>query len=927
MQDVLERARGSAQIGDHEEAERLLKNYLAKNPDSREARLLLGTTFAREGKLTESADEFTTLLAKDPQDIEALNNTAVIFRRQGRLQDALDALITAIDINPTKAEFHYNIGNIHKQMGDLKAASMAYAKVIELNPVYVPAYNNLGTIYDQLKEYDKAYGVFRKGLALDHNNPTLHFNYGVALEANGKMEDAANEYRAAIRSKPGWLEPMNNLGIIHFKQGRHDKAVDTFNRILDMDPFNAEARNNMGVVQADQGRIKEAIQNYRRAIEADPRYTRAVVNLERVLEESGDFADAVLELEKLVKLTPDSPEVRNRLAGLYLKMERYPEALEQAQAALEWDPESIQALRVQGAVQRVTGQDEEAKASFEKILSIDPGNYAFQLDLADIHFRRKEYKEAEERIQAYLARRPNDRGAKLLLGKLYAEMGNRTHAIQVFEELSRADPNDAEALAAQAELLKEAGSLEKALRTADTLVNLQGKRATSEDLSELNKSLEFYENAVSAYSSSVKEMWDRNMKLLSGGAEEETAGADTLSLLLGASGMTQEVDEETEALFIEDSEYFDEVEAEDGLFDAGGGYAVPEDSENLSASSPENSLDSLAEPEDFPGEARGPVAPGQGGAPKAQEPASQDSVSQEPQVQEPAPQPPQVDPSPSPPPPPSPSPSLPQYQPPKQPEPAPQEETPETAKTAETGEAPLPEEVPLPEEAQPEEAPEEDLLSFDEPTPDLDSGENETLFGGESAEDLTQAEPEELLPDFESEPEPLEEEIPALSEEPFTEEAPQDEVLFEGQPKAEPALDALKIGDIRASDILGLLKNLKYLTRSLPEKDKDNFLKSDCRLSLEFIIDVLEGRKGLFRDIEERKGETSGAIDVNSSPEPQEVAGTLKYLKHLADDLPDCGLSAAITRKAEAVIAELEKLRETRRPEEPQQAARGAYGG
>jgi tetratricopeptide (TPR) repeat protein len=467
VQDILDRAKGSARAGDHEAAERLLKQYLTKipessaevrqngdedsPPDDRSARLLLGTTLVKQGKFDEAAGEFSVILAKDPRDAEALNNLAVIYKRQDKLQDALGALIEAIDIDPTRAEFHYNIGNIHKQTGNLKAASMAYSKVVELDPNYVHAYNNLGTIYDQLHEYNKAYNMFRKGLALDRNNPLLHFNYGVALEANGRFDDAIAEYKAALRSKPGWLQPMNNLGIVYFKQGQHARAMENFNRILHVDPQNAEALNNLGVVFADQGKTRDAVENYRRAIELDPKYVKAVVNLGRALEDSGDFADAVMELEKLIKLVPSSADVRCRLGSLYLMMDRCPEALEQAKSALEWEPENVQAFRIAGTAQRLMGNDAEAKTAFEKILALDPGNYSFHLDLADIHFKHKEYKKAEERVMAYLSRRPGDRRAKLLLGKLYGEMGNHTHAVQVFDELTKADPNDAEALAAAAE--------------------------------------------------------------------------------------------------------------------------------------------------------------------------------------------------------------------------------------------------------------------------------------------------------------------------------------------------------------------------------------------------------------------------------------------------------------------------------------------
>ncbi|MDR1177634.1 MAG: tetratricopeptide repeat protein, partial [Spirochaetaceae bacterium] len=568
LKDVLERARGAARVGDHEETRRLLKGYIAQRPDDRDARLLLGSALAKSGKLDEAAAEFTTLAARNPRDVEALNNLAVIYRRQDKLQDALAVLLDAIDIDPTRAEFHYNIGNIHKQLDNLKAASMAYAKVVELDPSYVPAYNNLGTIYDRLKKWDQAFNMFRKGLALDRNNPTLHFNYGVALESTGHLDEAAAEYQAALRSRPGWVDAMNNLGIIYFKKGQHARAMDTFTRILNTDPFNAEARNNMGVVLGDQGRTKDAILQYRRALEADPKYVKAVANLERTLEDAGNLGDAVIELEKLIKLAPTSADVRTRLGSLYLKLERYPDALEQAKQALDWEPENIQALRIEGIACRMMGDDEKAKNNFEKILAVDPGNYSFQLDLADIHFKRKEYKEAEGRINAFLSRKPNDRNAKFLLGQLYAEMGNKTHAVQIFEELAKADPNDTDALAEAAALHKSSGEIEKALRTADKLVNLQGARATSDDLSELNESLAFYENAVNAYSSDVRDMWDRNLNLIRADVsnEEEGEGQDD-SFLLGAVETAEMVDEETEELFIETSEDNDELIPEDETTD------------------------------------------------------------------------------------------------------------------------------------------------------------------------------------------------------------------------------------------------------------------------------------------------------------------------------------------------------------------------
>jgi hypothetical protein len=165
------------------------------------------------------------------------------------------------------------------------------------------------------------------------------------------------------------------------------------------------------------------------------------------------------------------------------------------------------------------------------------------------------------------------------------------------------------------------------------------------------------------------------------------------------------------------------------------------------------------------------------------------------------------------------------------------------------------------------------------------------------------------------------------------------------------------------------MKFLKGLTGSLPDRDRDTFMQSDARLGMEYIIDTLEGRKGLIRDIEERLPAGGAAVRAAdaaaSSPEagadpglgsaaapgvreaaaPEErvtgaapsvpaggrmarlraeaeerdrsnppkekrktdVAGMLAFLARLAGALPDPHLGKAIGRKVEGVISGIRK--------------------
>jgi tetratricopeptide (TPR) repeat protein len=272
------------------------------------------------------------------QDAQDLTKRARMFLRDEKFEDAIESLKEAL----------------------------------ELDGEYTAAYNLLGIAWSRLGNGKKALAAFRKGRSLDKENPVLHFNLGLALETWGQPEKAPPRYRAAFRLHPGWLGAMNALGLNLFKQEDYAAANRIFSRVLKFDPANTEALNNKGVVLADQGRHKEAIRKYRAALEINSSYVKAGLNLSRALEETENFAAALEELERLADLAPADWEVRTRLAGLYHKLERYDEATDQARAILDKDPGNIQALRIEGAIQGIQGNDEEAKNIFERITAMNP---------------------------------------------------------------------------------------------------------------------------------------------------------------------------------------------------------------------------------------------------------------------------------------------------------------------------------------------------------------------------------------------------------------------------------------------------------------------------------------------------------------------------------------------------------------------------
>ncbi|MDR3166975.1 MAG: tetratricopeptide repeat protein [Treponema sp.] len=140
----------------------------------------------------------------------------------------------------------------------------------------------------------------------------------------------------------------------------------------------------------------------------------------------------------------------------------------------------------------------------------------------------------------------------------------------------------------------------------------------------------------------------------------------------------------------------------------------------------------------------------------------------------------------------------------------------------------------------------------------------------------------------------------------------EDDATSPGGPESQSAPAVSGVPENRAAlppDLIGLMYYLRDLSGELTGKSRENFARSDARLGLEYIINTLEGRKGLLHDIRDQFSpeQSLGAEPAREKSNPKNLTDTLNYLRNLAAALPDPDLGAAINRKVNRVIRELQQ--------------------
>jgi serine/threonine-protein kinase len=163
--------------------------------------------------------------------------------------------------------------------------------------------------------------------------------------------------------------------------------------------------------------LRRAEEMFSRATELDPRFAAAFARLARAriwqfhlyaerteqrLDQARRAADSALALD------PDLPEGHLALGQIYYWGELdYPKALDQFRIALARDPGNGDLAWARGLVERRLGQWSQAQADLKRAVDLDPRSAVKNLDLFELHLRRREYDLAQRYVDRVVELEPN----------------------------------------------------------------------------------------------------------------------------------------------------------------------------------------------------------------------------------------------------------------------------------------------------------------------------------------------------------------------------------------------------------------------------------------------------------------------------------------------------------------------------------------
>ncbi len=224
----------------------------------------------QQGEYEQAIRIYRWYLAREPDNARILQIHGLALQQIGDFDGAIRALSRSVALDPDDAPTHNNLGNAYYQQGQLEDALRCFEQAIQADPQSADAHNNHGNVLRDMGEAEEAISSYRKAISIDGTLATPHFNLGNSLWDTGEFGAAIECYRTAVEIDPLFAAAHNNLGNAYRNVGDLTAAVKSYACAASCDPTFALARFNLANTLKDLGHDTEALKAYREVLALEP---------------------------------------------------------------------------------------------------------------------------------------------------------------------------------------------------------------------------------------------------------------------------------------------------------------------------------------------------------------------------------------------------------------------------------------------------------------------------------------------------------------------------------------------------------------------------------------------------------------------------------------------------------------------------------
>jgi putative PEP-CTERM system TPR-repeat lipoprotein len=461
--DVLEIAgRAYAMKEDDPAAIMLLKRAVALcGANSVSPALSLATVYVAMGNIPEAEILLAQVMAKEPQNRKALFLLANIQTRGKDRAAALKTLDRIIQNNPRDIEAVYRKGLLYIESNDFDNALALSTSITKQAPDWPEGHRLQGFALFFKKQYNDAIAPLQKSL-LQQPNAGTYYILGLTHYYRNEVEQAINQFQKALDLQPDFARARVHLALLFLNKKRVDEAIQEAKKVLAQDDENALAHNIVGSAYLLKGNHAEGLAELNKALEIDPSLADVHLKKGLVAIKRGKGQEAESELAAAVRLKPEAQDTRRILALYYLNHNEPEKAIDVLKKGIQGGHSDAVSYYLIAESYLRKNDVKEATTYYMKAKEVDPKYDLAYLRLASIYVMQDKQEQGVQELRSLVEHSPDNVHALLLLASLAEVNGDENKARKTY--LQAADTKKPEGIVVAARYLQRTNDTGQALK-------------------------------------------------------------------------------------------------------------------------------------------------------------------------------------------------------------------------------------------------------------------------------------------------------------------------------------------------------------------------------------------------------------------------------------------------------------------------------
>lgn len=366
------------------EIERVLEHLVRRFPNQPDAHEVKARLHAWKDETAEAAEAWQRCLQLEPSYSYAYEGLASVASQRGNHRRAIELYQKALAVNPDSSRTRTALAKALLAEGEIDEAVAVLQETVESSPTAIEAFYQLATAYQRRKELAKAKESYEKTLALEPRYAAAQIGLARVYTQLGLDEQARQHQEKYRQLRTGELkvsrqdrqrfddlqatrqdvaELYTAAGRIYLAEGDPASAKLIWNRAALLDPQDVNSRRSLAWLHAQQGEPLQIIRRLREMADLDPENPTYPLEIGLLYLRMDRVAESEKTLEELCQKAPDYAPAQAALAKLYLQTnQKFPQALELAEKAVELEPTAEHYVLLSGCHERMSNWKEAAEA-------------------------------------------------------------------------------------------------------------------------------------------------------------------------------------------------------------------------------------------------------------------------------------------------------------------------------------------------------------------------------------------------------------------------------------------------------------------------------------------------------------------------------------------------------------------------------------